>query len=116
MRASRFDPPHDPALSVPPHQPVSPDRTPEAMEEQDENTQRRRPEQQKEAPRKPRGLGGVVLIMLLLLALFVMVSKASFEQPFSLYDFYRVLLNGDVEHLEWQDNGDKALVSFRRHD
>ena len=72
--------------------------------------------QEKDAPRRPRGLGGVVLIMLLLLALFVMVSQAGLEQKYSIYDFYRVLFNGDIEELNWQDDGKKVAVKFRNPD
>lgn len=70
--------------------------------------------QDKETRRKPRGLGGIVLILLLLLALFAMVSQANMDQKFSVYDFYRVLFNGNIEQLDWQDDGHKVQVTFRK--
>ena len=87
------------------------------MEENSGKSPQQQPEgQDKDAPRRPRGLGGVVLIMLLLLALFVMVSQAGMEQKYSIYDFYRVLFNGDVVKLNWQDEGKKVAVTFKRSD
>ena len=83
-------------------------------EDRRENPQEPGDNQDKETRRRPRGLGGIVLILLLLLALFAMVSQANMDQKFSVYDFYRVLFNGDIQQLDWQDGGHKVLVTFRK--
>src|SRR5690606_16513175 len=64
--------------------------------------------------KKPRGFGGVVLIMLLLVVLFLMVQKAGIGQQTSLYDFYRVLFNGDIAKLEWIDDGRTLDITYRK--
>jgi cell division protease FtsH len=87
------------------------------MEDNSGKSPQQQPEgQDKETPRRPRGLGGVLLIMLLLLALFVMVSQAGLDPKYSIYDFYRVLFNGDVVKINWQDDGKKIAVTFKRTD
>ncbi|MEE2886739.1 MAG: ATP-dependent zinc metalloprotease FtsH [Planctomycetota bacterium] len=83
-------------------------------ENRSENPQEQGDNQDKETRRRPRGLGGIVLILLLLLALFAMVSQANMDQKFSIYDFYRVLFNGNIQQLDWQDDGHKVLVTFRK--
>ena len=45
-------------------------------------------------PKKPRGMGGVILILALLMALFVVVSSSGRDGQNSLHAFYSHLLNG----------------------
>ncbi len=65
--------------------------------------QREEPQESEEA-RRPRGLGGVILIMLLLLALFVMVSKAGSGNGWTIYDFNRLLVEGRLSKVTWEEN------------
>ncbi|MFN9844137.1 MAG: ATP-dependent zinc metalloprotease FtsH, partial [Planctomycetota bacterium] len=63
-----------------------------------------------QGPRKPRGMGGVVLILALLMALFLVVSGARGEGVNSVHAFYSHLLNGRVERLSVADGVATAEV------
>ena len=45
------------------------------------------------SPRKPRGIGGILLIMALLMALFFVVSQSGMDDEPGLYKFYQRLFN-----------------------
>ena len=56
------------------------------------------------APRKPRGLGGILLIMALLMALFFVVSQADSGEEPGIYAFYQRLFNGKIVKLRLAEN------------
>lgn len=64
----------------------------------------KQPPSKNDAPRKPRGLGGVVLIIGLLTALFIVVSSAGMEDHSGLYQFYQRLLNCQIQEARLEEN------------
>jgi len=61
-------------------------------------------------PRKPRGMGGVVLILALLMALFVVVSNSSGQGQNSVHAFYSHLLNSRLTNITLSDGVVTAKV------
>ena len=50
--------------------------------------------------KKPKGMGGIFVIFLLILALFFVVSQSSEGSKKTLYDFRRLLYNGQLETVQ----------------
>ncbi|MEM7205690.1 MAG: ATP-dependent zinc metalloprotease FtsH [Planctomycetota bacterium] len=63
------------------------------------------------APKKPRGLGGILLIMALLMALFFVVSQSNLEEEAGLYKFYQRLFNGQIYKASIEGNTLTALYT-----
>ena len=61
-------------------------------------------------PRKPRGMGGVVLILALLMALFVVVSSSGRDGQNSVHAFYSHLLNSRLSNITLSDGVVTAKV------
>lgn len=61
-------------------------------------------------PRKPRGMGGVVLILALLMALFVVVSNSGRDGQNSVHAFYSHLLNSRLTNITLSDGVVTAKV------
>ena len=65
-----------------------------------------------QGPRKPRGMGGVILILALLMALFLVVSSSANQGQNSIDALYSYLLNGQVDKLTLSDGVASAEVRF----
>ena len=66
------------------------------------------------SPKKPRGLGGILLIMALLMALFFVVSQSGQEEETGLYKFYQRLFNGKI--LEAEVSQDTLIATYEDDD
>ncbi len=60
----------------------------------------KKPENSGPSGKKPKGMGGVFVIFLLILALFFIVSQSSEGSKKTLYDFRRLLYNGQLETVQ----------------
>jgi hypothetical protein len=50
--------------------------------------------------KKPKGMGGIFVIFLLILALFFVVNQSGDASSKTIYDFWRLLYNGQLETVE----------------
>ncbi|MFT4542033.1 MAG: cell division protease FtsH [Planctomycetota bacterium] len=64
-----------------------------AQEKQMTDKEPKEPKEGEVPPKKPRGMGGVILILALLMAMFVVVSNSGREGQNSVHAFYSHLLN-----------------------
>ena len=69
------------------------------QEKQMTNKEAKEPKEGQAPPKKPRGMGGVILILALLMALFVVVSSSGREGQNSVHAFYSHLLNGRLSNF-----------------
>ena len=63
------------------------------------NKEPKEPAEGQGSPKKPRGMGGVILILALLMALFVVVSSSSRDGQNSVHAFYSHLLNSRLSNF-----------------
>ena len=69
------------------------------------NNESKEPGDGQGAPRKPRGMGGVILILALVMALFLILSSSSGGGQSSIHAFRSHLLNGRLSNFTLDAQG-----------